>query len=486
MKCLLSSVLFHIGKHGDESVLGKYDTYDTFFHCLEVKANIFHDFQDYYSIRTGYIPAYEHNSEPYIVQTQLYRLTELFLRKANLPVIRRTAETELAVADAINIEKEVADRSNSKVVYLNLCSREISHRSDDSKFVRARESNTSPLSEAPIDRQEQGSSECLTDPMVDEALRAAGLLSDSPPNSPHCKTEVPNEVDDSSIKVKEEEPDNVFEMDSHMEMDIYGEFEYDLEDEDYIGMNAEKVQKLQPEESLSKMKVVFSTIATENSNNVVGLEDHGRLGKVELPTDSSYMQKNNTDAAIRPLTVEDGTNKTCVPLETLPDEEGEELSLAECEELYGPDKEPLINKIPEELQKLCGMVDTEASAVNEVTANSENAALNQGVNASKSDADVKAGNLVANVGQSSSSCEHSSDINCTGENIQKKGTSSTKINKQCDVNPVSKKVFDDAVELFSDVSIGTANTYITRTMGRWKFSLHYRYTVASYLTILLF
>ncbi|GLT78079.1 hypothetical protein SLA2020_496250 [Shorea laevis] len=378
-----------------------------------------------------------HNKIPISVrQTQLYRLTELFLRKANLPVIRRTAETELAVADAINIEKEVADRSNSKVVYLNLCSREISHRSDD-KFVRARESNTSSPSEPPIDRQEQGSSECSTDPSVEEALRAAGLLSDSPPNSPHCKREVPNEVDDSSIKVGEEEPNNIFEMDSHMEMDIYGDFEYDLEDEDYIGMNAEKIQKLQPEESVSKMKVVFSTIATERSNNVVGLEDHGRLGKVELPTDSSYMQKNNTDAAIGPLTVEDGTNKTSVPLETLPDEENEELSLAECEELYGPDKEPLINKIPEESQKPCGIVDTKASAVNEVT---ENAALNQGVNASKSDADMKAGNLLANVGQSSSSCEHSADINRTGENIQKKGTSSREINKQCDVNPVSKKV----------------------------------------------
>ncbi|KAK0605001.1 hypothetical protein LWI29_021785 [Acer saccharum] len=133
-----------------------------------------------------------HNKIPISVrQTQLYRLTECFLKKANLPVIRRTAETKLAVADAVNIEKEVADRSNSKLVYLNLCSQEILHRSNNKKSIRDTESNTSPS----VDESEQVTDNISSDPEVEEALRKAGLLSDSPPNSPHHPTEVPNEVD---------------------------------------------------------------------------------------------------------------------------------------------------------------------------------------------------------------------------------------------------------------------------------------------------
>ena len=46
---------------------------------------------------------------------------------------------------------------------------------------------------------------------------------------------------------KEEGPDNVFEMDSHLELDIYGDFEYDLEDEDYIGAIALKASNVQEE-----------------------------------------------------------------------------------------------------------------------------------------------------------------------------------------------------------------------------------------------
>jgi hypothetical protein len=44
------------------------------------------------------------------------------LQKANLDVIRRCAATELAIADAVNVENDIYKRSNSKLVYVNLCS----------------------------------------------------------------------------------------------------------------------------------------------------------------------------------------------------------------------------------------------------------------------------------------------------------------------------------------------------------------------------
>ncbi|GFY94321.1 hypothetical protein Acr_09g0007670 [Actinidia rufa] len=145
-----------------------------------------------------------------IVKTQLYRLTEHFLRKANFSILWRTADAVLAVADAVNIEKEIADRSNSKVVYVNLMSQELLHRSDNTK---------------------------------------TSLLSDSPPNSPYHQMEETNddnELSRSRTGGEEREPDNVFEMDSRLEeLDIYGDFEYDLEDEDFIGASALKRFDLQ-------------------------------------------------------------------------------------------------------------------------------------------------------------------------------------------------------------------------------------------------
>ncbi|KAL6874127.1 hypothetical protein ACP4OV_014209 [Aristida adscensionis] len=43
-------------------------------------------------------------------------------QETNLDVIRRCADTELAIVDAVNVEKDIYERSNSKSVYVNLCS----------------------------------------------------------------------------------------------------------------------------------------------------------------------------------------------------------------------------------------------------------------------------------------------------------------------------------------------------------------------------
>ncbi|KAJ6701874.1 RING FINGER PROTEIN 41 151 [Salix koriyanagi] len=368
-----------------------------------------------------------HNKIPISVrQTQLHRLTENFLRKVNLPEIRKTAETELAVADAINIEKEIADKSNSKIVYLNLCSQEIMRQSDDRKSNQVTVSNSSP-SAVTVDGSEQAVDELPTDPAILNALRNAGLLSDSPPSSPHHKMEVSNEVDDSSMHIKEEGPDNIFEMDSHPDVDIYGDFEYNLEDEDYIGATTLTAPKL-VEEAESRMKVVFSTHKSETLNNFQDHEGCLTLGNNEEPKDSAASSKIHAEADIISTTVEGGTNRSCADSESLPGEEGEEPSLAECDELYGPDKEPLLNKFPEEASRnLYELADPEASTKHKGSAENEN-------NSSRQDNMTSAGHTY----DGETSCDHSQ----TAESCPKKDSSKINTNKQGDIitNSVSKKV----------------------------------------------
>ncbi|KAG7557381.1 Zinc finger RING-type [Arabidopsis suecica] len=276
-----------------------------------------------------------HNKVPVAVrQTQLYRLTEHFLKKENLLSVRRSAATELAVADAINIEKAIADKSSSKVVYMNLCSQEILHHSESKTMDNAVEPNSS--SQMAVNESERISGKDSDDPAVLQALRAAGLA-DSPPNSPTRSTEVPPEKVDSSLdKTREAGPYNVLDMDSVPDTDIFGDFEYELDEEDYIGATvATKASVTQPDESLTKVKVVLSTVQpgkSLNQSEVVGDEE------------TTENQKETTNGK------EDG--KSFVPMEPVPEAEGEGegegggeiLSVAECEELYGPGTEKLVEK----------------------------------------------------------------------------------------------------------------------------------------------
>ncbi|KQK09510.1 hypothetical protein BRADI_2g48387v3 [Brachypodium distachyon] len=172
-----------------------------------------------------------HNKVPMSVrQAQLYRIAEHYLQKANLDVIRRCADTELAIADAVNVEKDIYGKSSSKSVYVNLCSQatrqpakaksennastlgEKTELGSDLIMQQVRTENTNTSSS---DVEEAISSACLLDlPVttrktekgelggvpeqnanehvvsfnsVEEALKRAGLF-DSPPNSPERKT----------------------------------------------------------------------------------------------------------------------------------------------------------------------------------------------------------------------------------------------------------------------------------------------------------
>ncbi|KAJ8764851.1 hypothetical protein K2173_010316 [Erythroxylum novogranatense] len=365
-----------------------------------------------------------HNKIPLSVrQTQLYRLTDHILRKLDLPEIRRTAETELAVADAINIEREVADKSNSKPVYLNLCSQEIAHYSHNNKPIRATESNSSPVSVALNSGLEQISDEPPTgpaavepptDPAVVEALRNAGLLSESPPNSPHIET--------GTFK---DGPDNILEMESFPEVDIYGDFEYTLEDEDYIGATM-NVSKLASEDCESRMKVVLSTLKCESLNHNTGF-DHMGSGNNETK-DPSSLQNSKFSTSLTSSTVESSSLRSRVPSESSPHEEDEDPTAEEFEELYGPDSEPLIDKFPEASRRLYRFVDTKAAQVNKIPMENE----------IKFSGQSKSSNVTA-------VCLNSSG----GESLLKHSQMSDHVSradkpvpdKQCDnINSVSKKV----------------------------------------------
>lgn len=102
------------------------------------------------------------------------------MRKTNQPVVHITAETELAIADAVQIEKEVANRSNSKPVYVNLCSQELSRRSDNMNLGRA---EITPSTSAVHSDGPEENNDSSSNLEVHEALKLAGL-SDTPPSSP--------------------------------------------------------------------------------------------------------------------------------------------------------------------------------------------------------------------------------------------------------------------------------------------------------------
>ncbi|XP_027917798.1 uncharacterized protein At4g10930 isoform X2 [Vigna unguiculata] len=365
-----------------------------------------------------------HNKIPISVrQTQLYRLTERLLRNTNLSVIRRTGITELAVADAINIEKEVADRSNSKLVYLNLCSQELLHRTNNTKSDVATDTTPTASSAMLTDQQSEINTEDLsTDPAVETALKNAGLLSDSPPSSPHENIETCN--GDMSG------PDNILELDSNPDLDIYGDFEYDLGDEDYIGASVTQVSKPKQEQNESKVKLVFSTTNLKKSDIALDCADCEGPERNEVPGEASCSPNCHNDA--------DHRDRASVSSELLPSESAIEPLDKEFEELlYGPDKEPLIKKFPAgESISLHGDGKTETLSVANDYHIDKQHALDNKVKASEQGNE----NLTEKV-YDTTITDQSSNISEAGESFQRKEEKSDVTAKQIDsVNHITKKV----------------------------------------------
>ncbi|KAJ7522742.1 hypothetical protein O6H91_18G025000 [Diphasiastrum complanatum] len=120
-------------------------------------------------------PVLEHNFRSRIPtavrQAHLNRLVEYQLKRARLPIIERNKESQAAVAAAVLKEKDIYERSNSRIVYTNLCVQSLNQQMD----VTATEKLENIVSKA--------LKSCIDD-AVNAALLAAGLVSDSPPGSP--------------------------------------------------------------------------------------------------------------------------------------------------------------------------------------------------------------------------------------------------------------------------------------------------------------
>lgn len=273
-----------------------------------------------------------------IRQVQLYRITEHYLRRANLPFIRRTAETELAVADAINVEKEIFERSNSKLVYINLCSQAASQLAN--KRVSA-DANISNHQMASIEATESAKSDTETDikpestetnvasstlptleicnkvsgegnisskdcgwSNVEEALKMAGLFSDSPPSSPYCV--VKDSIEDECAQ------ENVLQS-----LNFYAQ------DNAQHAMDTEQNALL----AQNPGGVVYDCI------NVA----------VELPFDFSHSLEQQKESVTENCN-EDVRMDNCLPTEVHEMGICNNPSSEECE---GGDKEPLMNQISE-------------------------------------------------------------------------------------------------------------------------------------------
>ncbi|XP_049397773.1 uncharacterized protein At4g10930 isoform X2 [Solanum stenotomum] len=363
-----------------------------------------------------------HNKIPMSVRlAQLHRLTEHLLKKANLPVMRRTAETELAIADAVNIEKEVADRSNSKLVYINLCSQEL-RRSDNASNVGVAESSPCQNSEVLTNSSEEVSDVDSSDPAVNEALRNAGLLSDSPPNSPSCVLEEVKEEICISKEVEDHGPENVFEVDDPPELDIYGDFEYNLDDDDFSGAGTSMISVLQPEES--KLKVVFSTINPMGSDGSLEFQNLEKKDILEGPVDTSSLSGCETSGVVGSSTAATQT-ENCLGHSSPVDED---LSVVDCEELYGPDKELLIEKYPE----MASVKLDELAMDNEVQ---QSNGVDESKQASESSEQGNGNSSTA------SKCPNSPNKIAKSENLEMNKKSKSSVNKESGSNSsVSTKV----------------------------------------------
>ncbi|XP_010918320.1 uncharacterized protein At4g10930 [Elaeis guineensis] len=395
-----------------------------------------------------------HNKVPVAVrQAQLYRITENYLRSTNLSVIRRTAETELAVADAVNVEKAIFERSNSKLVYTNLCSQVLSQRTKSQA-----ETTASHLTGNNVCGLDHSAKETYAEPgatvssKVEEALQMAGL-SDTPPSSPDRVVKNPSEEDDPSLNANKECLENVLDVDSHPELDVYQDFEYDLGDKGHIAYssmpNASRVSKLPPEDADSRMKVILSTLKFEESDKFSDSDSLKPLSSVkEESTNDNLIVEAQSDSftLLEYQKANDAENakvdvRLDTPLTLEPSRGHKEPSLAEYKELYKPEKERLVNVISDVvIGEGSNFMELEAAAKGTIPPETENDNSKDGVTVSEFDTESCMENKVL-LDHKSSGGGNSPTHSSIGENAPKEGKSKSTSNKFSDSTfSISKKV----------------------------------------------
>lgn len=206
-------------------------------------------------------------------QVHLDRFVEYYLQKASLESMKESPECKAAILTAVSKENSIYDRANTKGVYLNLCVQALSLSSIVEKEasvtteVTNEAAETSPIEAAALVQNE--------DSAVIMALKATGLISDSPPGSPHNEDAQNNSYGNGSI----------FDHHNDPSLDIYGDFESNLD-----SIEATEVDPSSDQKKLSingscgdpaapKVKVILTSTAEEksfqpvSSNSVLICED---------------------------------------------------------------------------------------------------------------------------------------------------------------------------------------------------------------------
>ncbi|KAF3787526.1 Uncharacterized protein EJ110_NYTH17496 [Nymphaea thermarum] len=392
-----------------------------------------------------------------IRQGQLNRLVEHYLKKANLRTIHRCAETELAVADALNVEKQIHGRSKSRIVYLNLCSQAISQHVavGNSREEEAPSDVLVKVMEGSCDEASCGhESDSVT-----QALRLAGLLSESPSNSPYQSSEDTDRKSDHAVKDGDYGCEDVLNLESRPEIDIYGDFDYDL-DEDFMGLSEINSSLIMSRSQLdvstdSKVKVVLSTLNHENDSMVTESIDAGagtilegeKVDKISLgPGSFEHVCLVKPEAhhdylkLAVPCDDEGRSNSLLHGENTNPNEASNDLSVAEYEELYGRDEPEKIygNKSIEYMKKCMGKQSVGEEIVHEKNQKCKQNNLEVML---QTDNECYAENNVIETGGTikgrTSRADNSPTHSMMSENAPKKCEAS---NQQTDQSPIHKKV----------------------------------------------
>ncbi|KAH7657878.1 Zinc finger RING/FYVE/PHD-type protein [Dioscorea alata] len=213
-------------------------------------------------------------------QAQLNRIAEHYLRRANLSQMRRTAVTELAVADAVNVEKDIVERSNSKLVYVNLCSQVLCQRK--TKPQTSENISRGPIATSTHDTdfrvEVMFSNSVLTEGVkVEEALKLAGL-DDTPPSSP-CRPGTDTEAEDTGLaKVRQEDFTDSYDVHSNPVciLDDGGSI---------ISSRTMDAGPVHPEDLESRIKIVPSSVKCAKSGSKCAAQNFQSSEQESLTTD---------------------------------------------------------------------------------------------------------------------------------------------------------------------------------------------------------
>ncbi|KAG0561656.1 hypothetical protein KC19_9G081900 [Ceratodon purpureus] len=249
-------------------------------------------------------------------QSQLNRILEHYLRKANLTSLQGGHKLKSVISSAVAKELEIYDSSNSKGVYINLCVRALALQDEVMLQVTI-----------PHPAEPDGAA------AVTEALLATGLISDSPPGSPceihNTSTDIRKNEAAEDLPIVQEvskagDVEDVLDMSKPATSDVYQDMDLDLEvkscDGSIAGVHHPTVSSAHPAFPKNKMKVVLPSSIIISSSQVL-------KSKEQTPEESSTRRENELGAiesksnAKAGLALVDHQSRSAISTQSIPNQE---------------------------------------------------------------------------------------------------------------------------------------------------------------------